>query len=232
MIKFNKSQIEKYNKNSICGTGFLAFRDIAKLCDLYSVNTGHVLDLGCGTGRSTEFLSNFCSDVVGVDISNDAIEKAKENLIKNRFYINDINTKLYNESPYDAIFSILMIFHFSSKQEIKIELEKINRSLKENGYFILIGGTKNLYTKKYETIRNVGKVPINSGDIAKIELKKINCVVKDIYWNEFDIIDIAKDAGLTILGLNYPIAKKEDNQKYQDEYLFPPYYNLIFRKLI
>lgn len=78
MIEFNKEQIKKYSESQISGTGYLAFRDILQFCELHKVNTTKVLDLGCGAGRSTKFLSDFCENVVGVDISNDMLKIAQK----------------------------------------------------------------------------------------------------------------------------------------------------------
>jgi len=44
-----------------------------------------VLDIGCGTGYGTFFLSNIAKSVIGVDISIDAINRAKENFSFSKF---------------------------------------------------------------------------------------------------------------------------------------------------
>jgi hypothetical protein len=57
MLKFSEDQIRKYSQSGIEGTGFLAFCDIEKFAIRNKTNLSYVLDLGCGSGRSTDFIS-------------------------------------------------------------------------------------------------------------------------------------------------------------------------------
>lgn len=55
MLRFNEEQVTKYTQNIIGGTGFLAFRDIEQFAKKHETDLSYVLDLGCGSGRSTNF---------------------------------------------------------------------------------------------------------------------------------------------------------------------------------
>ncbi len=230
MIEFDTTQIKKYSGAEISGTGYLAFRDLQKFSQIHNIKTDHVLDLGCGCGRSTGFLKNFCSDVTGIDISIDALNIAKKNHPGSNFYINDKTQQNHGDMQFDTIFSILMIFHLVSIDEIYHEFSKVFNSLKNDGHFIIVNGGKNLYCKNYATVSGVGDVPNKSGDLAKIKLASIDCIITDVFWSEFDLINIAEKVGFTFVGSHYPIGSKEDMQGFKDELQYPPYYYLAFRK--
>jgi ubiquinone/menaquinone biosynthesis C-methylase UbiE len=122
-IRFNNEQTHKYSNSRIAGTGYLAFRDIEIFCLLHKINFSKVLDLGCGAGRSTKFLANHCGYIVGTDISKEMLALAANVMPELNFYLNDDADK-YKLSPFSAIFSILMFFHFSNIEDMKAELQK------------------------------------------------------------------------------------------------------------
>ena len=59
------------------GTYWLAYRDIPALIEAHVQGT-RALDFGCGTGRSTRFLRDLGFDVVGVDIAESMLARARE----------------------------------------------------------------------------------------------------------------------------------------------------------
>src|SRR5258708_4644761 len=172
MLNFSDDQIKKYGKSGITGTGFLAFRDIEQFARNYKTNLDYVLDLGCGSGRTTHFLSTFCKKINGCDIDKYALNNARKNSTKNdSIYFENIYEKnSYLHGSYTSIFSILMFFHLSSKEEIKTELIRCFNSLEDLGNLIIISGTKNLYICDYLTVKGIGKAPVSDGDLAKIKL--------------------------------------------------------------
>jgi SAM-dependent methyltransferase len=59
------------------GTYYLAYRDLPEIIERH-VDGRRALDFGCGTGRSTRFLRDLGFEVIGVDISDSMLEKAKD----------------------------------------------------------------------------------------------------------------------------------------------------------
>lgn len=229
-VEFSEEQVHKYKKSSISGTGYLAFRDLEKICESCNIDLTKVLDLGCGSGRSTDFLKKFCKEIYGCDISKDALALMNKNHKDIQSFFNKPSSKIYENSPYTSIFSILMFFHFSSLQEIRAELKKCYSSLEMNGSLLIVNGTLNLYTKNYCSVKGIARLPEKSGDEAYIHLKAIDCEVKDFFWSEKTIIEEAKRCGFKHVKTHYPLGEKKDQQEYVDEYEYPPYNYLIFRK--
>lgn len=232
MLKFNEDQIRKYKQSAIGGTGFLAFRDIEKFAKKYNLDLTYVLDLGCGSGRSTNYLSGFCKKVNGCDIDLNAIDNARRNSNKKNslYFENEREQELYQYSKYTSIFSILMFFHMSSKEEIKTELMKCYNSLENFGNLVIISGTKNLYVRNYLTVKSIGEPPKYDGDLAKIKLLNIDCEIEDFYWSEICIKEIAEEVGFDHLETYLPLGDKKDQINYIDEIKYPPYYYIALRK--
>ena len=73
----NSTRADSYSKLEFANTYHLAFRDLP---DLYRdhVKGARALDFGCGTGRSTRFLCGLGFDVIGVDISDEMLARARQ----------------------------------------------------------------------------------------------------------------------------------------------------------
>jgi predicted TPR repeat methyltransferase len=73
---------------------------------------GSILDLGCGTGLVGLKLKKFCSKLVGIDLSNSMLEKAKKKNVYDELIHQDITDYLLNEElNYDYyIFADVFIY--------------------------------------------------------------------------------------------------------------------------
>lgn len=65
-----------------------------------------ILDLGCGTGTLTAQLAELCNKIVGVDSSQDMIDKAKEEFSNIEFKVCDA-LALPFEGEFDVVFPML-----------------------------------------------------------------------------------------------------------------------------
>lgn len=89
---------------------FAAYFDLVKLTDLTSAVA---IDLGCGSGRWSLKLAEFCGAVVLVDFS-DAIFVAKDNLsgVDNAvFFRGDVSDLPFRDSSVDFLFSLGVLHH-------------------------------------------------------------------------------------------------------------------------
>lgn len=118
----------------------------------------HVLDLGCGAGRTTYFLSKMGADVIGVDISHSLIRSALERLSDIDFRPGDATQLAFEKNTFD-----LILFSFNgldaiypASRRVKA-LHEVWRTLKPRGLFIfsshnlsalLFGWYKSLRPKK------------------------------------------------------------------------------------
>lgn len=96
-------------------------RNEEEICLMNELEKTKVLDLGCGEGKSLEYLYNKgASEVWGIDISKEQINKARERfpLFKNNFFISPMEKELDLPNNYfDYIISIFSIGYTSNLLE-------------------------------------------------------------------------------------------------------------------
>ncbi len=95
-----------------------------------------ILEIGCGIGRVTEYISNEFKDVVGLDISDKMIELGKERMkdLKNiTLFATDGRTYPIQSESIDFVFSFIVFQHMSDRETIRKNFEEAVRVLKNNG---------------------------------------------------------------------------------------------------
>ena len=101
----------------------------------YKVNK--VLDLGCGSGWLSVFISKYGFDVTGIDIAKPAVELGKtwasEDNAKVNFLVGDLLNLPFKEGTYDAIVCNSVLEHFRLDQA-KVLFEKIYKILIGKGF--------------------------------------------------------------------------------------------------
>ena len=95
-----------------------------------------VLDAACGEGYGAEYLSRYAAKVVGVDISEDAINHAKENYLRENleFSVKDVVSMDFPDCLFDVVASFQTIEHLA--EPVKF-LESVKRILKTEGHAII-----------------------------------------------------------------------------------------------
>ncbi len=102
-----------------------------------------ILDLGCGTGTLTAQLADLCSKVVGVDSSQNMIDKAKKQFGNIEFLVCDALTLPFEEE-FDVVFSNA-VFHWINDHNTL--LKNIHKALKPQGLLVCeFGASGNIAT--------------------------------------------------------------------------------------
>ena len=115
----------------------------------YRYITGSVLDVGCGTGKATYWLSLFdVSKVTGIDINPKALEFAEKNFLHFEFpykfhCMNFVDSKL--DEQFDTIVSFHVLEHIYEEDRDQF-LSNIFDMLNAGGFFII----SIPYEKNYE----------------------------------------------------------------------------------
>ena len=100
---------------------------------------GTFLEIGCGTGRMTEFIAQDWEKVVAVDISGEMIRQGKKRLKdfgNIEWHETDGETIPLKDSSVDFAFSYLVFQHIKTKGMIKRNFKEVLRVLKPNGVFL------------------------------------------------------------------------------------------------
>ena len=93
------------------GTYYLAFRDLPGLIRRYN-HGSRALDFGCGTGRSTRFLTDLGLNVVGADISQAMLDQARALDPSGEYYL--IRDSIAGEFAPGSFDIILAAFTFDN----------------------------------------------------------------------------------------------------------------------
>lgn len=99
------------------------------------VNNNSVLDIGCGEGYGSDFLSNYAKDILGIDYDKNIINYAKDKYNKKnlQFLVLDIKDLSSLCKKFDVICSFQNIEHIRNTDKL---LKDISELLNDNGVFI------------------------------------------------------------------------------------------------
>jgi ubiquinone/menaquinone biosynthesis C-methylase UbiE len=109
-----------------------------------SIAGRHVLDIGCGSGRTTAILKNLSSGYVGLDYSLEMVESCRKRFEGVRFLHGDVrDMSEFNNREFDYI-----MFSFNGLDSINHEdrlkgLKEIRRVLKPDGLFVFSSHNRN-----------------------------------------------------------------------------------------
>jgi 2-polyprenyl-3-methyl-5-hydroxy-6-metoxy-1,4-benzoquinol methylase len=119
-----------------------------------------VIDVGCGKGMGSVFLSKFAKDVVGADFDSDLIsfnEKEFSRIENLSFkYLDLLNVHKSHASQYDVVVSMDVIEHFP-QQDIPLVVKNYSSLLKDGGFAII--GTPSIASRPYASQRRLDTHP-------------------------------------------------------------------------
>jgi ubiquinone/menaquinone biosynthesis C-methylase UbiE len=100
------------------------------------LNSKNVLEIGCGTGHWTQFLSHHGFEITALDTSDAMLEIAMKKNIKNAQFVKGSATELpFEDESIENIMSFATLGFIKNKEKA---IKEMHRVLKKNGY-ILIG---------------------------------------------------------------------------------------------
>jgi len=119
-------------------------------------NNNKVVDVGCGHGIGSIFLSKYSKSVTGLDVDKDLIianqkkNKDLKNITFDQFDLLKPNKKFFNK--FDVLVSMDVIEHFSIKKTQKV-IKSYNDLLKKNGVAFI--GTPNISSQPFASKRRL-----------------------------------------------------------------------------
>lgn len=145
-----------------------------KLIKEYFKPKSTILDIGCGTGRTTIPLYNLGYKVLGIDLVPEMITNAKkiaqEKNLDVNYDVGDATKLKYPDNSFDnVIFSTNGFGQIPGREKRRKAIEEIYRILKPGGYFILVAHAKAKGDVSWFWIKNFLKLYILKPLGVKIE---------------------------------------------------------------
>lgn len=102
---------------------------------------GSALDFGCGTGRLSQALAGFFSEVIGIDISANMVEQAKQALPQDIDHVKYLhnpspNLQILDSEKFDFIYSNIVLQHIAQQHQLAY-LKEFSRVIKKGGWIII-----------------------------------------------------------------------------------------------
>lgn len=121
----NSGNYKKYsNKNPLMSIVISHFLNQVKLI-IDSLDGDNILDVGCGEGFVIDFLKN--KNIIGLDISEDALIIAKTQSPDNRFFRGDIYNLPFQKDNFDIVIVIEVLEHINDVERAIDDVKRVSK---------------------------------------------------------------------------------------------------------
>jgi ubiquinone/menaquinone biosynthesis C-methylase UbiE len=154
---------------------------------LHAINVDRCLEIGCGTGKNTQWLVEKAKHVTAVDLSEEMLAKAKARINSDRvtFRQADLATEwVFAEGLYNLVVFSLVLEHIEHLEPV---FEKVAHVLQPGGY---------MYIGELHPFKQY------SGSKARFDTEAGTHIVSCFNHNVSDFIQAARNHGLTVINLN------------------------------
>jgi ubiquinone/menaquinone biosynthesis C-methylase UbiE len=164
-------------------------RDIEALAlrkSLESVELIDILELGCGTGKNTEWLISKAKHLIGADFSGEMLAKAKEKITANNVEFRQMDLRedwKFSDNQFDLITCSLALEHI---ENIDFIFQEANRVLRKRGKFYI--GELHPF-KQY------------AGTKARFEIENGTFELECFVHNISEFFEVAKSNNFDVIGL-------------------------------
>ncbi len=233
----NSTRADSYSKLEFANTYHLAFRDLP---DLYRdhVKGARALDFGCGTGRSTRFLRGLGFDVIGVDISDEMLARARQSDPEGDYRL--IPGDDMSALPPASFSLIQSAFTFDNipGAETKARLFRDLRTLlAPGGILVNIVSAPEIYLNEWASF-STKDFPENrqarAGDQVKIITTDFDdrSPALDILWPHESYVETYAQAGLEIVEMRQPLATGDEPYRWVSETRIAPWVVYVLHSVL
>jgi SAM-dependent methyltransferase len=87
------------------------FRETNRLIEANFGRVGRILEVGCGEGHQSEELLRVCDELVGIDVSARAVERARERCPDATFAAGDVFDSRLDEESFDLVLGCEVLYY-------------------------------------------------------------------------------------------------------------------------
>lgn len=168
----------------------------------------NVLEVGCGTGKNTEWMVHSCDNITAVDLSAKMLARAQEKVHSEKVTFRQVdinNAWTFTDGKYDLITFSLVLEHIELLDPI---FQKVSDSIGEGGY---------VYIGELHPFRQY------KGSKARFETEEGTHTVSCYTHHISDFVQVALKYNFRIEALNEHFDKGNRNK-------FPRIFSLLLRK--
>jgi ubiquinone/menaquinone biosynthesis C-methylase UbiE len=233
----NARRAEAYAKLEFPGTYYLAYRDLPHIIREHAKGR-RAFDFGCGAGRSTRFLQRLGLNVVGVDISEDMLKKARELDPKGDYrLIEEGDLGQFEDNAYDLVLSAFTFDNIPTMEKKVRNFRELRRLLKTEGTLVNLVSSPQIYTHEWASF-STKDFPENkhakSGDKVRIIQTDLDDKrpVEDVVWTDESYRETYRKAELQLVKTYKPLAKKSEPYEWVNETRIAPWVIYVLKKQV
>ncbi|MEW6367147.1 MAG: class I SAM-dependent methyltransferase [Acidobacteriota bacterium] len=226
---------DAYARLDFPGTYYLAYRDLPEILSKHARGM-KALDFGCGTGRSTRFLTRCGFDAVGVDIASDMLARAREIDPQGDYrLVGDGDLGQLNGRSFDLVLSAFTFDNVPTMEKKIRILQEIRRVLTDGGVFVSLVSSPEIYTHEWASF-STRDFPENrsarSGDMVRIVVTDLDDSrpTEDVVCSDEDYRQAYKRAGLEVVAVYRPLAREDEPYAWVNETRIAPWVIYVLEK--
>ena len=105
------------------------FQETNRLIEERFGHVGRMLEVGCGEGHQSEQLLKICDDLVGVDVSKRAVERARDRCPEATFVTGDFSgPELASYERFDLVVACEVLYYVKDVPSALVQMEKLGRA--------------------------------------------------------------------------------------------------------
>ncbi len=219
---------DAYAKLEFAGTYHLAYRDLPDVFRQHAVGR-RALDFGCGTGRSTRFLTALGFDTTGVDIAAGMLERARAADPGGRYLlVPDGDLSPLAAASFDAALAAFTFDNIPTRERKVALLRELRRVLAPHGVLAIVVSTPDIYTHEWVsfTTRDFpGNRVARAGDVVRTRIRGIGDErpVDDVLWPDANYRETFAAAGLSVVEMLKPVATGSEGEAWISETRVAPW---------
>jgi len=231
----DQTRAEAYATLDFPGTYYLAFRDLPAIISEY-VHGTKALDFGCGAGRSTRFVRSLGFDVVGVDVSEPMLAKARERDAHGDYRLvlaGDLSSLA--AGGYDLILSAFTFDNIPTIEEKVAHFRELRRLLSADGKIVNLVSSPEIYVNEWTSF-STKDFPENRaarcGDKVRIVMLDVKerRPVEDILWTDEGYREVYGRARLTPIKNYKPLGNQGEGYPWVSETRIAPWVICILKR--
>ena len=227
------ARAEAYSKLEFANTYYLAYRDLPEIAAKYALGCA-ALDFGCGTGRSSRFLTRLGFEVTGIDISEEMLHKARHTDPGGDYRL-VVDGNLGPLAPgYDLVLSAFTFDNIPAEHKLLL-FKQLAGLLKPEGVLVNLVSSPEIYWHEWASFSTrdyaVNNREAKSGDMVLIVTTdfKDRRPCADVLCADDAYKSLYAQAGLQVLETRRPLATGGEPYRWISETTVAPWVIWVLR---